>query len=126
MLEPDRQISEGTKKLIVEGKSGGLLSCFSTPRGLIALCIGSLPYSLMLLTYIGAPSYVAPIFRNATASTLLLIMATLNGLGCLWMSKTSNPVVWIFVILFLVAPLAVFPMIGPALLTILQAMGGIS
>lgn len=94
-----------------------------TSRRVVALAVVWTPWGFFLLTWLFAPGYVGP-FLKLRAGMGIVAIAGLGSLFAWWiMQRTSHVAAWVCAILFFVMPVFLIPMLGPATIAILQALG---
>src|SRR5262249_2440223 len=95
---------------------------------LAVVVIGVLPYLCLIMTWICAPNYLLPFFNHATGRLILLGLIGWEFLG-LWLlvreARRGFSAILILksiiAIVVFVLPLMALPIVGPALVTIIQA-----
>jgi len=87
-----------------------------------------LPYPLI---YICAPAYIVPLFKNPVALTVVGVLLVWEVLGICWRvyvrprSEFLSTLQWLTVCLIFILPGFLAPYLGPAIVTILNALGPI-
>lgn len=128
MMQPEkREISEGTKRLVVDSGGSGLFAGLGAliPKAKGRIFVGILPYLHCLLLYAIAPGFIAPFFLAPVAQLLLVVLVCWQLLGFYWLLRTDNFNLQILIGMIGTIPLMLAPMLGPAILTILMALRGI-
>jgi hypothetical protein len=82
---------------------------------------------LLVGTYINAPGYLKP-FVQSTPGIVMLVAGALWQLFGIWFAlRPAEPAVaikrWYFAEAFCIAPIFLVPVLGPAIITIMQAFG---
>src|SRR5688572_26922005 len=82
---------------------------------------------IFLITYAAAPAYISGLINNPIGLTLLFGAIAWELLGLWFASLPAGPVAtgvkWSAVTVFCIVPMLLMPMIGPAVVTITQAIG---
>lgn len=89
----------------------------------MALGLVLLPWVAMGISYLVTPGYLGPFIKHPLGFGCLLIGLIMSGIAYAILQATRVWVVWTVTILFLILPQFVVPMLGPALMTIMQALG---
>ena len=89
---------------------------------MIALAVAALPWAFFALTYLAAPGYV-PSLASRTGQLIVLSMLVWDGIGLYIMLASKSVLAWALAFIFFVFPLMPAIMLGPAILTIINALG---
>lgn len=89
----------------------------------MALTLALLPWVVLGLTALVSPGYIGPFLQHPVGFACMLIGLIMSGIAYAVLQATKVWVVWVVAILFLILPQLVVPMVAPACLTIMQALG---
>jgi hypothetical protein len=82
---------------------------------------------LLIGTYINSPGYLKPFVQSAPGIVMLAAGALWQVFGIWYALRPAEPAVairrWYFAEAFCIAPIFLVPLLGPALVTIMQAFG---
>ena len=99
-----------------------------------ACIVLGIPIAFSALTYIATPGYLSPLLKNSTGLVILGVASAWGVLGYFLMLRASlvssegnwvQIVSWILVVMLFILPCCMVPMLGPAVLTILNALSPI-
>lgn len=77
----------------------------------------------LLLTYIMAPGYIIPFLNHPIGKIVFLGLLAWHILGSLLFARTNNFLLRLAIFIIFSMPLIIVPMIGPAHMGIMQALG---
>jgi hypothetical protein len=99
--------------------------CYSkrVPRPVTTAIWFALPFAPGLLNFLLAPGYLFPFLNHPMARVVLLAFVAWNFLGAWFFSRTSNRLLQVLIVLFFTTPLVGAFVLGPAVFTIMQAIG---
>ncbi len=97
---------------------------------ILALTLWLLPFCVICLTYVATPGYIIPFLNHPIARLLIIGLYIVHtgacmgaaGTGLLNLHRALKIVITIFAV-FTTTTLLLVPMLGPAALTIMSAMG---
>lgn len=81
------------------------------------------PWSVFVLQFIFAPGYTGTLLKQPAGIALTLATMLWQGLGIFLISRTASVGLRVVIAIFFITPVLLLPMFGPALVTILQALG---
>ncbi|MBX9720795.1 MAG: hypothetical protein K2X81_05340 [Candidatus Obscuribacterales bacterium] len=85
-----------------------------------------LPWIILGVTCICSPSYIIPFLNHPTGRLVMLLVFAWETLGCLLLARYRHAIVWVAVMMFCILPAILVPMLGPAVIVILQALGPVT
>lgn len=90
----------------------------------IALWMLILPWGPIAMSFLIVPGHITPFFNHPTAQKFMMAIVVWQAVCCLLAARTNNRTLQFFLAVFS-APLVMgAPMLGPAVITILAAIGG--
>lgn len=94
-----------------------------TMRRIVAASVVALPWIFVVLTVVASPGYLIPFLQLPVGMGIMLITAFISALSWWVLQRTANKAVWAVIIFFLILPQFATPMMGPACVVIIQALG---
>jgi hypothetical protein len=100
-------------------------NCYAkrVPKPITVRIWAALPFAPAVFGYVFAPGYILPMLNHPMARLLIVVLMAWHLIGCWLLSRTSNMLLQILTVLIFMAPLGLWFMVGPAVITILQALG---
>lgn len=91
----------------------------------------AIPWLFLGLELLLAPGYLLPMFRHPVAGPIiigtLIVGLLVSALSWFLMQRSQNPTVWVLAIIFIIMPQTIASLglatLGPAVVTIVQALG---
>ncbi len=94
---------------------------------IIMACMIALQLFVFVGTLIASPGYLLPFLKNPLGLGMLVTACLWEALGIWFATRPASPKVaalkWFLVQTLCVAPVFLAPMLGPAIITIVQALG---
>lgn len=91
------------------------------PSGVVSYMMSAMPWVILLLTTTVTPGYIGPLLYHAYP--LVAGVYIWNLIGLYLMLRARNLGIWILQFLIFILPSIMVPMVGPAVITIMQALG---